>query len=130
MKLLYSIKRAKQSLPHPPPLPQQPHFAVNNNNNNNKNIFIYLLYENPFQPTPGGRINAKERKVRRVNKRKGIKPQRVKSSTPSRATDVLIGEEEQNGKQKRTKRKKQGADPQPSYPGASCWLLPLAGIIQ
>ena len=55
-------------------------------------------------------INAKERKVRRVKKKKGIEAHRVKHPTPSQATDVLTDvlawEEEQNGKQKRTKRKK------------------------
>ena len=39
-----------------------------------------------------------------VKKRKGIEAQRVKHPTPSQATDALTGEEEQNGKQKRTKR--------------------------
>ena len=38
--------------------------------------------------------------------KKWIMVQRVKHPTPSQATDVLIGEEEQNLKQKRTKRKK------------------------
>ena len=41
----------------------------------------------------------KERKVRRVKKRKGIKAQRPKQPTPSRATHALIVDEEQNGKQ-------------------------------
>ena len=45
---------------------------------------------------------------RRGKKRKGIEAHRVKYPTPSQATDALTGEEEQNGKQKRTKRKKQG----------------------
>ena len=36
--------------------------------------------------------------------------QRVKPSTPSRATDALIGDEEQNRKQERKKKEKQGAD--------------------
>ena len=43
----------------------------------------------------------------------------MKHPTPSQATDVLTGDEEQNGKQKRTKRKKQRASPQSSYPGHS-----------
>ena len=46
---------------------------------------------------------------------KGIEARRVKHPAPSRATDALIGDEEQNGKEKRTKRKKEGADPQPRY---------------
>ena len=35
-------------------------------------------------------------------------------TTPSQATEELTGDEEQKGKQKRTKRKTQGADLQPS----------------
>ena len=46
----------------------------------------------------------KERQVKRA-KRKGIEGQRVKHPTTSQATDALIGNEEQNDKQKRTKRK-------------------------
>ena len=65
----------------------------------------------------------KERKARRVKKRKGIEAQRVKHPTLSHATDALTGDEEQNGKQKRTKRKKQGAGPQLSYPGPFSCLL-------
>ena len=72
----------------------------------------------------------KERKVRRVKERKGIDALRVKHPTPSRAIDALTGEEEQNGKQKRTKRKKQGAGPQPSYPGPFSRLLLRAGIVR
>ena len=53
-------------------------------------------------------------KVRRAKKRKGIEARKVKHPTPSRATDALIGYAEQNGKQKRTKRKKQGAGPLPA----------------
>ena len=53
----------------------------------------------------------KERQVRRTKKRKGVEAQRVKHPTPSQATDALIGDEEQNGKQKSTKRKKQGSVP-------------------
>ena len=58
-------------------------------------------------PTTAGsaRINAKERKkkerqVRRANKRKKIETPKVKPPTPSRVTDALIGDEEQNGKRK------------------------------
>ena len=42
---------------------------------------------------------------------KWIEAQMVKHPTPSQATDALIGDEEQNGKQKKTKRKKQGVGP-------------------
>ena len=40
----------------------------------------------------------------RVKKRKGIEAEMVKHPAPSRATDALIGDEEQKLKQKRTKR--------------------------
>ena len=43
-------------------------------------------------------------KIEEANKRKGIGAQRVKHPTTSLATNALIGDEEQNGKQK-----KQGA---------------------
>ena len=81
------------------------------------------------------RINArgrekKERKVRRAKKRKGIEARRVKRPTPSRVIDALIGDEEQNRKQKRTKGKKQGAGPQPSYPGPLRRFLRHAEIIR
>ena len=56
--------------------------------------------------------NENERKGRRAKKRKGIELQKVKPPTPSRVIDALIGDEEQNRKQK-----KEGAGPQPSYPG-------------
>ena len=49
-------------------------------------------------------INAKERPVRRVKKRKGIKALRVKHPTPSQATDALIKDREQ-----KRERKKLGA---------------------
>ena len=49
--------------------------------------------------TPGlSSMNAKERKLRRAKKRKGSR-QRVKLPTLSRATDALIGDEEQEEKQ-------------------------------
>ena len=38
--------------------------------------------------------------MRRVKKKKGIEALRVKHPTPSSAFNVIIGEEEQNGKQK------------------------------
>ena len=70
------------------------------------NIILLLLYIIIRRPIPANaglaRINAKERKVR-WKKRKGIEAHRVKNPTPSQATDALIGDEEQNGKQKRTK---------------------------
>ena len=68
--------------------------------------------------------------MRRVKKRKEIEALEEKHSTPSRPVDAFIGEEEQNGKQKRGKRKKQGAVPQPSYPGPFSSLLRHAGIIR
>ena len=43
------------------------------------------------------RNNAKER----AKKKKGIEGQRTKPLTPTLAIDALIGEEEQNGKQKK-----------------------------
>ena len=42
-------------------------------------------------------------------KRKGIEAHSVEHPTTSRAINALIEDEEQNGKQKRTKRKKQEA---------------------
>ena len=53
----------------------------------------------------------------REKKRKRIEVWRVKHPTQSQAIDALRGDEEQNGKEKRIKRKKQGAGPPPSYPG-------------
>ena len=49
-----------------------------------------------------------QRQGRRAKKRKKIEVKWVKPPTPSRAIDALIGEKEQNGKEK---RKKQGAGP-------------------
>ena len=71
--------------------------------------------------------NKNEREVSISNKRKGIKVQKVKLPTSTWVIDVLIGDEEQNGKQK---KKKQGADPQPIYPGPFGYLLQPTGIIQ
>ena len=81
------------------------------------------------------RINAKERdkkerKVGRMKKRNGIVAQRVKHPTPSRVADALTEDEEQNGKKKRTKRKKQGASPRPSYLEPFNRLLRRARIIR
>ena len=75
-------------------------------------------------------INGKERKEKRGKKRKGIEAQRVKHPTPPRATDALIGEEEQNGNQSRLKRKQQGAGPQLNYPGPFSRFLQCTGIIR
>ena len=55
--------------------------------------------------------------MRRWKKRKEIEAQRVKHPTPCQAIDALKEDEDQKGKWKKTKRKKQGAVPQPSYPG-------------
>ena len=68
-------------------------------------IYIYIY---PATAT-SAHINVKERKKneRRVKRKKGIEAQRVNHPTPSRATDVLIGDEEQNGKLKRTKRNRE-----------------------
>ena len=41
--------------------------------------------------------------MRRAKKRKGIKAQRTKPPTPTRAIDALIGDEEKNEKQKKKK---------------------------
>ena len=75
-------------------------------------LFIYL-FGNYLHPATVGsaRINVKEREkkerqVRRMKERKGIEAPRVKYPTPSRATDALIGDEEQNGKQKKLKKKR------------------------
>ena len=88
-------------------------------------IFNYLfIIREPIQANAGSaRINAKERKARRGKIRKGIEAHRVKHPTPSQATDALTRKEEQSGTQKGTKRKKQGACPQPSYPGRFSRLL-------
>ena len=80
------------------------------------------------------RIDAKEREeeerqVRRSKKRKGIEAERPKLPTPSWEIDALIGQEEQNGKGKR-KKKKQGAVPQLSYPEPISHLLRCAGTIR
>ena len=50
------------------------------------------------------------------------------TSTPT--DDALIGDEDQNGKQKKTKIQKQGTGPQPSYRGPFNRLLRRAGIIR
>ena len=53
----------------------------------------------------------KERREKRAKKRKRIETQSMKPSTPFRAINALIGNEEQNGKQEKEKRRKQGAAP-------------------
>ena len=45
---------------------------------------------------------------------KEIEAQRVKHQAPSRATNAHIAEEEQNGKRKRTKRKKERGNESPT----------------
>ena len=68
--------------------------------------------------------------MRKGKKNKRIEAHRVKHPTSSRLTNALTGDEEENGKQKRTKRKEQGAGPQPSYLGLFNRLLRRAGIIR
>ena len=70
-----------------------------------------------------GMDQCKEKKSEKREEKERIKVHRVKHPTPSRATDALTGNEEQKGKQKRTKRKKQGAGPQLSYSGPFSHLL-------
>ena len=54
--------------------------------------------------------NTKEKRTsENSEERKGIKPQRVKTSTPAWATDALGGEKEQNEKQKKNKEKEIGS---------------------
>ena len=68
--------------------------------------YIYLLFENLNTTTAGWAcINANEREkeklVRKGKESKRIEAQRVSLPTPSQAIDALIGDEEQNGKQKK-----------------------------
>ena len=56
--------------------------------------------------------NKKEKQRRRAKKSRGIEVQRVKSSTPSWATDAPIGDEEQNGKRKKEKEPGSGSPTQ------------------
>ena len=58
----------------------------------------------------GRRANAKEReeeerRVRRAKEKKGVEAQEVKPPTQTRATEALIGDEEQNEKQKKRTKK-------------------------
>ena len=67
----------------------------------------------------------------RRERKESDRGQKAKPPTPTQAIDALIGDEEQNGKQKKVKkRKKQGTGPQPSYPGPFGRLLRRAGIIR
>ena len=50
----------------------------------------------------------KERQMRRARERKGIKAQMVKPPTTPWETDMLIGDEEKNGKQKEEQKKETG----------------------
>ena len=75
-------------------------------------IFIYLFVRRIHTPTTAKltRINVKERdkkgrQVRRAKKKKWVEAQRVKPLTTSRGIDALIGNEEQNGKQKRNRER-------------------------
>ena len=52
--------------------------------------------------------------MRRVKKWKWIEEPSVKHPTPSQAVDVIIGEEEQDRKQKITKKKKRNRERVPS----------------
>ena len=52
-----------------------------------------------------------------MKKRKRIEAQRAKPSSPSQASDALIGDEEQNGKQKKNKKKETGIGFSPRHPG-------------
>ena len=74
----------------------------------NVNLFYLFIIR---EPTPATRINAKERKARRAEKRKGIEAQRVKHPTESWANDALIGNEEQNGKRN---KKRETVDESPT----------------
>ena len=49
-----------------------------------------------------------------MKKRKGVEAQRVKHPTQSRATGALIGDQEQNVKQKITERKKETGSGSPT----------------
>ena len=49
--------------------------------------------------------------MRRAKKRKGIETQRVKRLTPTWTSDALIGDEEQNRKQKKEKERNRERTP-------------------
>ena len=67
-------------------------------------------------------VNAKEKQGRRVKEWKGREGETFYTT---RSIDVLIGDKEQNEKQK---RKKEMAQAQPSYPGPLDRFLLPAGI--
>ena len=73
-------------------------------------FFIYLFIRQIPNPTTARSAcnNAKEREKKerqgRRAKKKWIKGQRAKLSTPTPATDMLIGHEELNGKQKKERK--------------------------
>ena len=81
-------------------------------------LFTYLyLHQFPPLLDRHASCQGKKSEKREEKERKGMEAHRVKHLTPFQSIDALTGdEEESNGKQKRTKRKKQGAGPQPSYP--------------
>ena len=51
-----------------------------------------------------GHVNAKEKQGRRAKERKGTEAQKAKTPTPTRVIDALIGDGEQNEKQKNKKK--------------------------
>ena len=73
-------------------------------------------------------INYQERRVRIAKKRKGIGALRVKPPTPSLGIDALIGDEEQNGKQKQEKKETERV-PSPATLNHSVALLRPAGFM-
>ena len=78
-------------------------------------LYIYIYYTRIYSYTAGSTcVNTKERQVRIVKRRKGIEPQRAKHPGLSRATNALIGNEEQNGKKKRTKERNRERSPNPA----------------
>ena len=99
-----------------------------------KNLFIYYT-RTKSRHSGVGTHQRQERREEGKNKggkrrkKKRIEAQRLKSRTPTRAIDALIGGEEQTGKKGREQRKKQGAGFQLSYPGPFGRLRPV-GIIR
>ena len=66
--------------------------------------------------TNGKERGKKKRSVGRAKKKKGTKGWRVQPPTQTRAINIPIGDKEQDGKEKK-KKKKQGPGHLPSYPG-------------
>ena len=68
---------------------------------------MYCIKQEPTHASVGsGHIyakkrNKKKRQVRRAKKNKWIESQRAKPLTPTKTTDALTGDEEQNGKHKK-----------------------------